>query len=234
MTPYKTVIVEAGIGCGKSTLVRELGHALGDTTLVLMEPDETNNANPYLTDFYQDMARYAFTMQVHLLQARWKQHKLAQHHVLNDVGHAVLDRSFYGDTCFAKLQLGAGFLTQREFSTYSSLYHAMTASVLLPNVCVRLLVDPAIALGRIAKRAELRAGRKCEVSIELDYLQALDDEITAMCNVLQGMGVSVINMPWDMDRDSPEDRRTAVRALAERIKKMKTVNRFLDLHRRTT
>lgn len=230
----KTVIVEGIIGAGKSVLAQELGRALGPNTLLLLEPDEKKNANPYLASFYTDRPRWAFTMQIHLLQARYAMHLQAQWHALNGYGHAVLDRSYFGDTAFARLQLKLGDMTQREFDTYSAIYHRMTASVLLPNVCVRLLVAPKVAQQRIMRRMESETGRKCESVIDIEYLEELDYQINYMTDVLRRQGVMVFDMPWDIDRLSESDRQQAVEGLAARIEGLAPVDFFLDLHRRTT
>ena len=231
---YKVTIVEGLIGVGKSTLSEELGTALGPGTLVMQEPDEKNNANPYLDDFYKDMHRWAFTMQVHLLEKRWRMHRLAQEYALAGKGHVVLDRSYFGDTAFAKLQEESGAMGQREFATYSALYHAMTEIVLLPNVCVRLLTSPEIAAKRIKKRAAGRKGRELEaVTVDIGYLHALDARITDMVEVLARQGVKILDVPWDVDQYTPSDRKTAVDALATRIKSYTPPDIFLDLHRRT-
>jgi deoxyadenosine kinase len=227
------VIVEGIIGAGKSSLTRELGVALGSNTLIQMEPDEAGDANPYLADFYGDPARWALVMQLHLLQARYRMHLHAQWHALSGRGHSVLDRSYFGDTCFARLQLRNGAMSQREFETYKALYHTMTASVLLPNVCVRLLVAPEIAKRRIEARMTERAGRRCESTIDLKYLVDLDREISHMVGVLRGQGVTVMDMPWDVDRESEEQRKAAVQSLACRIAEQDPPDAFLDLHRRT-
>lgn len=233
MMRHKVIIVEGIIGAGKSSLCRELAEALGPKTLLLMEPDEKDEANPYLADFYADPQRYALTMQVHLLQARYRQQLHAQWHVMSGRGHAVLDRSYFGDTCFARLQVKMGTMSSREFNTYKSIYHAMTASVLLPSLCVRLLVAPEISAERIRRRMEARDGRQCESVIDLKYLQDLDREISRMGNILRQMGVSVIDMPWDVDRDTEESRRVAIKSLAARIEDQEPIDEFLDLHRRT-
>ena len=233
MRRKKVVIVEGIIGAGKSVLTEELGLALGEKTLVLMEPDEKDDSNPYLSDFYSDAHRWAFIMQAHLLQARYRMHLHAQWHAMSNNGHAILDRSYFGDTCFARLQVRHGSMSKREFETYQNLYHAMTASVLLPNVCVRLLVGPEIANERISRRMEDRDGRKCEQAIDLQYLRDLDREISHMTGVLRQLGVTVIDMPWDVDRETVESRRSAVQSLASRIEELEAPDFFLDLHRRT-
>jgi deoxyadenosine/deoxycytidine kinase len=231
--PGKVIIVEGIIGAGKSSLTKELSVALGRNTLTLMEPDEKDEANPYLADFYEDPRRWAFTMQVHLLQARYRMHLNAQWHAINSQGHAVLDRSYFGDTAFARLQLKTGAMSQMEFNTYQSIYHAMTASVLLPNVCVQLVVSPETAQKRISRRMELETGRKCESVIELPYLQSLSKEIDNMVGVLSQQGVTVLSLPWDVDLDSPDLRREFVSKIATQILDLKPADMFLDLHRRT-
>jgi len=231
--PGKVVIVEGIIGAGKSSLSRELAEALGSDTLILMEPDEKDDSNPYLSNFYSDQNRWAFTMQVHLLQARYRMHLNAQWHAINRQGNAILDRSYFGDTAFARLQVKTGAMSKREFDTYQSIYHAMTASVLLPNVCVQLVVSPETAQRRIQRRMEMETGRKCESVIDLDYLHSLSREIGHMVGVLAQQGVTVLSLPWDMDLASPELRKASVNKIAKQIHDLKPADLFLDLHRRT-
>ena len=226
------VIVEGIIGAGKSTLSQELGKALGPGTLTLMEPDEQGNANPYLADFYGDKGRWSFTMQVHLLGMRYRMQLAAQWHAMNGRGHALLDRSFYGDTCFARLMNRTGEVSEREFETYRVLYQSMTTAVLLPSVCVRLRVDPAVAADRIARRAEEREGRKSEKVIDLRYLEDLDREIDLTVGVLQQQGVRVLEVPWTEDRRTPEHRSTDIRVLAANITEVAPPDLFHLHHKR--
>jgi len=229
----KVVIIEGLIGSGKTTLSRELGQALGPQTLTLFEPDEKGGKNPYLADYYEEPARWSFTLQVHQLAARFRMHLQAQWHAMQGFGHAVLDRSYFGDTAFARLQLKSGLMSQREFDSYSALYHGMTASVLLPTICIRVLASPEICNERVAKRMESETGRACESAIDLDYLRGLELEIDHMVGVLRQQGVVVWDVPWDEERESAEQRKSAVEALAARIKNLQPPDLFLDLHRRT-
>lgn len=227
------VAVDGLIGCGKSTLVNELGVALGPTCLIMQEPDERSGANPYLADYYKEPTKWALTMQVHLLAMRFRMHMHAQWHAMQGYGPAIIDRPYQGDTCFARLQLKRGIMAQREFDSYQLIYHAMTASVLQPTVFIRVLASPTVCQERIAKRLELRDGRKCESGISLDYLQDLDRELDHMISVLKYQGVIVFDVPWAADRDSPETRKQTVEDLAERILAIAPPDIFLDLHRRT-
>lgn len=225
------VIVEGLIGAGKSTLTQELGQALGADTLTLMEPDERDNANPYLADFYGDKDRWAFTMQVHLLGVRYRMQLRAQWHAMGGRGHAVCDRSYYGDTCFARLMHKTGQISEREFNTYQHLYQTMTAGILLPSVCVRLHTNPEIAAERIRSRAAEREGRRSELVIDLDYLRALDAEVDTTVHILRTQGVRVLDLHWDAHMDTPAKRAEPIRILAAQILGTPEPDLF-HLHRR--
>lgn len=217
---HHTIIIEGLMGAGKSTLATELGLVIGDTdskNLVLLEPDEEKNANPYLSQFYGDMARWAFPMQVHMLAKRYRHALQAQWHVMNDVGHAVCDKSLYGDTCFARLMFREGHITSVEMETYRLIYENFDANIKLPSVCVRLRMDPAVAHRRIKSRAQAREGRRFESEVSLDYLYALDHEIDVTVEALRERGVRILDIFWGEERASKEAREGVVRRLAEDI-----------------
>lgn len=217
----KVIIVTGIIGAGKSSLSRELAQELGG--LFLSEPDEkaaATGSNPYLSDFYADQSRWALTMQLHLLGIRYRMHQHAQWHAMSAGEHAVLDSSYWQDTAYARLQLVNGAMSQREYDTYTALYQAMTASVLLPNVCIRLKVSPEVAQRRVVSRMETQTGRTCENVIDLGYLRDLDTEVQRMVDALQTYGVDVIEVPWDEDRQTPEAREPIVTALAKAIRQV--------------
>lgn len=195
----KVIIIEGIIGAGKTTFAKALGKALGPNALTLLEPDEKEGANPYLADYYTDPKRWSFTMQAHLLGLRYRMHQHAQWHALNNHGHAILDRSYFGDTCFAHIQVKRGLMSQHEYETYCNLYKAMTASVMLPSVVINLNVKPETALARISKRMSEQTGRQCEATIPIDYLEELDDEIDRMCNVLADSGVDYARFDWNSE-----------------------------------
>jgi deoxyadenosine/deoxycytidine kinase len=235
MNHGKVVIVEGIIGAGKSSFSSELAGLLGEGTLYLPEPDEKNNANPYLSDFYTSPGRWAYTMQTHLLQARYKMHLHAQWHAMTTGGNAVLDRSYFGDTAFARLQLAMGDMSQTEFDTYQSIYHAMTASVLLPTVCIHLKVEPHIAQQRIVRRMEDQTGRRCEDVIDLTYLANLRKEEDAVINILGKQGVQILSLDWNDDRANPDLRSSVINETANLINEyIPEGDLFLNLHRRTT
>ena len=224
-------IVEGLIGAGKSSFTTELQDAVPGS-MALMEPDETDNGNPYLGSFYGDMERWAFTMQIHLLQARFRMHQNAQWMAMSGQGPIILDRSYFGDTAFARLQLLQGTMTPNEYETYRSIYSAMTASVLLPNICIHLKVSPEVAAERIDKRASERTGRVCEKVIELGYLQQLDAEINQMVNTLGSQGVKVIEVPYDLDRPDKNSRKPIIEKITNEIRNISAPDIF-ESHRRS-
>jgi len=109
----------------------------------------------------------------------------------------------------------------------------MTAHVMLPSVCVRVLASPEVCQARVQKRMETEKGRKCEEAISLQYLQGLEREIDHMVGVLRAMGVIIFDLPWDASRPDHESRQQTVKALAERIEALEPPDFFLDKHRRT-
>lgn len=224
-------IVEGLIGAGKSSFSEELKNEI-EGSIALMEPDEQNGANPYLANFYGDMERWAFTMQIHLLQARFRMHQHAQWMAMSGNGHVILDRSYFGDTAFARLQLYNGTMTSDEYETYRGIYSAMTASVLLPNVCVHLKVSPEVAAQRIDKRASERSGRLCEKVIDLGYLKHLDAEINQVVEVLGSQGVKVVEVPYDLDRPDKSSRTSIIKKVAAEIRNISTPDLF-ESHRRS-
>jgi len=147
------------IGAGKTTLATALGKRLG--LPVYYEP-VTNNE--YLADFYKDIKKYSFNMQVYLLNERFKQQQ-----VIIWQGHGgVQDRTIYEDSIFAKMLCESGLMDQRDYRTYLRLFQHMSNFMKKPNIIVHLDVMPEESLRRIHSRA-----RGCESGITLEYLTNL-------------------------------------------------------------
>jgi deoxyadenosine kinase len=147
------------IGAGKSSLATALGEELGMP--VYYEPVADNE---YLDDFYADMARYGFALQVHLLNKRFRQQ---QEIVWSEKG-AVQDRTIYEDAVFARMLADDGLMERRDYETYLGLFSTMAHFMQRPDVIVYLDVSPEESLRRIRLRR-----RECEGGITLEYLTKL-------------------------------------------------------------
>ena len=150
------------IGAGKSTLAAALGDATG--LPVYYEPIAEVSTNSYLADFYDDMPKYSFGLQIHLLNKRFRQQ---QEIVWSDKG-AIQDRSIYEDAVFARVLADDGLMDPRDYETYVSLFASMSRFMQRPDVIVYLDVSPEESLRRIRSRQ-----RDCESGMTLDYLVKL-------------------------------------------------------------
>lgn len=160
------ILIEGGIGLGKTTLAEALGKKLG--AKVLFEPAE--GVNPYLEDYYSDPAAYAFKIQVFLLWRRFRAHSLAQALVMQGECSVISDRSYYGDRAFARVQHDLGFFDDRDLETYTELHRDMGRSLVMPTCVILLDGDVDLAFSRISSR-----GRGCEVGMSKEYWQAVQD-----------------------------------------------------------
>lgn len=155
------VLVAGNIGVGKSTLVKVMHERLG------WEPFyEAVLDNPYLTDFYADMPRWAFPSQVFFLTRRLQAH----HQLLTRPGVIVQDRSVYEDAeIFARNLYLQGRMSERDYATYSDLYNVLKLFLPPPHLVVYLEASVETLVNRIALR-----GRDYEKKIERDYLAQLN------------------------------------------------------------
>lgn len=209
------IIVEGNIGAGKSTFAQHLAKALDGEYL----PEPADGTNPYLADYYRDPARWAFEMQMFLLTRRYRAQKYAQGKVRHKGGFVVLDRSYYGDVCFANVQRQLGYFSERDYNTYLSHHTDMKVNLEPPAVAIFLCVDTSVCKERINKRLSEKEGRKCESGITLDYLDKLDNEIRALADSMRGNTI-VKELPWTAER-SDETIGRACEAFAFDIKARK-------------
>jgi deoxyadenosine kinase len=120
--------------------------------------------NVYLKDFYTDMKRYAFPMQIYLLNKRFKQ----QQQIVWSGAGGVQDRTIYEDSVFAKMLCEGGYMEEREYETYLELFQNMSNFMKKPNIIVHLDLTPEESHRRIQLR-----NRDCEKGITVDYLKDL-------------------------------------------------------------
>lgn len=155
------VVVAGNIGSGKTTLTKKLSERLG------WKPHfESVQDNPYLSDFYQDMARWSFPLQVYFLNHRFNTHKLIE----TLPASSVQDRSIYEDAnIFARALYEQGKLDERDYVNYTNLYNSMIQYLNPPTLMIFL----KRSVPRLIERIKLR-GRDYEQAIPQDYLESLN------------------------------------------------------------
>ncbi len=153
------IAIEGVIGVGKSTLARLLAQRL-NAELLLEEVEE----NPFLAEFYEDRARYAFQTQMHFLFSRYQQqHGLRQTDLF--VQRVVSDYLFQKDRIFANLNLN-----ERELVLYEKIVRELEGEIPRPDVVVYLQANTETLVGRIRQR-----GRPFEKQMDREYLKALNE-----------------------------------------------------------
>ncbi len=158
----KHIAIAGNIGAGKTTLTGLLAKHFGWE--VHYEDTETN---PYLGDFYDDMHRWSFNLQIYFLNSRYRQ--------IVDIQRGdqtiIQDRTIYEDAfIFAPNLHEMGLMAKRDFENYFSLFETMSAQVNPPDLLIYLEADISTLVGNIQKR-----GRDYEGSISIDYLKKLNE-----------------------------------------------------------
>ena len=155
------IVIAGNIGSGKSTLTAMLAKHYG------WEPRyETVAENPYLEDYYRDLHRWSFNMEVFFLKERFRD--------LIDIAHAdhtiIQDRSiFEGVYVFMANNKAMGNLSDRDYETFMELFEQMMTVVHVPDLMIYLRASVAHLVGNIQKR-----GRNYEQQIQLEYLENLN------------------------------------------------------------
>lgn len=158
--------VAGNIGAGKTTLTYLLAKYFGFETLF-----EDNEQNPYLMDFYSDMPRWSFNLQVSFLQSRLK--KLIQ--IRSQDRNVIQDRTIYEDAqIFAPNLHAMGLMETRDYETYKELFETITELIQPPDLLIYLRADIPTLVEQIQSR-----GRNYEDSIRLDYLKRLNERYEA-------------------------------------------------------
>ena len=154
------VAVAGNIGSGKSSLTRMLSQHYGWKSFY-----ESVDDNPYLADFYKDMNRWSFNLQVYFLSKRFNDHK----RIVDGVESVIQDRSIYEDAeIFAKNLNLIGKMDQRDYTNYVDLYKVMMQYLQPPDLLIFLDARIETLLKQIARR-----GRDYEQSIPRSYLEHL-------------------------------------------------------------
>ena len=156
------IAIAGNIGSGKTTLTRLLSQHYG------WEPKyEDVDVNPYISDFYNDMQRWSFNLQIYFLNKRFQ----GVVDIHNSSRNVVQDRTIYEDArIFAPNLHAMGLMSTRDFENYKSLFDLMISLVRPPDLLIYLKSSIPTLVSQIQKR-----GRVYESGIRLDYLQGLND-----------------------------------------------------------
>ena len=157
------IAIAGNIGSGKTTLAEKLARHFNWKA----ELESVEN-NPYLKDFYENMEKWAFHLQIHFLNSRFSQIKKIRNNHNNTV---IQDRTIYEDAyIFAKNLFKIGKLNERDYNNYLGVFESMIKIVEAPDLLIYLKADIPKLVERIQKR-----GRDYENAIRLDYLKTLNE-----------------------------------------------------------
>jgi deoxyadenosine/deoxycytidine kinase len=187
------IAITGNIGAGKTTLARKLSEHYKWGVLY-----EAVEGNPYLADFYEDMARWSFNLQVFFLNSRFSQaQKIRSMHYQT----VIQDRTIYEDAfIFAKNLADSGFMEARDYQNYLMMYQTITNAISPPDIIVYLKADLPKLRRQIQKR-----GREFEQTISDGYLLNLNELYENFANTYIDGTLLTIDVN-DLDFESnPED-----------------------------
>ena len=157
------IAIAGNIGSGKTTLTKMLAARYGWTPKF-----ESVDFNPYLSDFYEDMSRWSFNLQIYFLNKRFKD--VVDISKTDDI--IIQDRTIYEDArIFAPNLHDMGLMSSRDFQNYSDLFNLMMSLVGNPDLLIYLRSSIPNLVAQIQKR-----GREYEKGIRIDYLTGLNEK----------------------------------------------------------
>ena len=193
-------IASAGnIGSGKTTLTKLLAARYGWTPR--FEPVDNN---PYLEDFYHDMNRWSFNLQVYFLNKRFKEVV----EISKSTDTIIQDRTIYEDACiFAPNLHDQGYMSDRDFKNYTDLFNLMMSLVKRPQLMIYIRSSIPTLVKHIEKR-----GRDYEKSIRIDYLTGLQKRYDDWLSTYDGELITI-----DGDKINFEDSKEDFRKITDMI-----------------
>jgi deoxyadenosine/deoxycytidine kinase len=186
------IAVAGNIGSGKTTLTSLLAkHYKWETHF------EDVEQNPYLNDFYEDMQRWSFNLQIYYLNSRFTQIQ----EIKESNKNVIQDRTIYEDAyIFAPNLHSMGLMTTRDFENYFSLFNLMESFISAPDLLIYLRASVPTLVNQIQKR-----GREYEESIRLDYLKRLNERYEAWISTYDKGKILIVDVDTNNFNESAED-----------------------------
>ena len=184
--------IAGNIGSGKTTLTGLLAKHYNYEAQY-----EDVDDNPYLDDFYEEMQRWSFNLQVYFLRSRFEQVIRVREENLN----VIQDRTIYEDAnIFAPNLHAMGLMTARDYNSYSGLFELMERNLQAPDLLIYLRASVPTLVDHIQMR-----GREYENSIRIDYLRRLNERYEAWINTYDKGKVLIINVDKNKFPENAED-----------------------------
>ena len=198
------IAIAGNIGCGKTTLTEILTERYGAKAYY------EDVDNPYINDFYEDMNRWAFQLQVYFLGSRIQQTM----NMLSDGSeHIFQDRTIYEDAhIFAGNLHQMGLMSSRDFGTYMKLFDISSNLIPKPDLLIYLKASVPTLVSQIRRR-----GRDYEQNIDSEYLQRLNDKYNDWIDNGYDGEIFVI----DKDKDDFVENESVLAGLYERLEQIR-------------
>lgn len=188
----KHIAIAGNIGAGKTTLTSLLAKHYKWTAQF-----ESVENNPYLADFYNDMQRWSFNLQIYFLNSRLKQLLEVQ----NSESTIIQDRTIYEDAhIFAPNLHEMGLMSSRDFENYAHFFKTIKSMVKPPDLMIYLKASIPTLVDQIQRR-----GREYEDNIRLDYLKRLNEHYSHWVSNYKDGKLLIIDIDNTNFADKPED-----------------------------
>lgn len=194
------IAIAGNIGAGKTTLVTKLAKHYGWEAHF-----EAVDENPYLSDFYQDMSKWSFPLQIFFLHSRFNQVRF-----IREASNTIIqDRTIYEDAYIFALNLrDSGFLSKRDFENYFSLFKSMTTVIQPPDLLIYLRAGIPKLTEQISKR-----GRDYETSISIKYLEDLNRHYESWISEYKDGKLLIVDVNKADFVNNPEDMHSIVKRI---------------------
>lgn len=191
------IAVAGNIGAGKTTLTTLIAKHYG------WEPHfEDVEDNPYINDFYEDMQRWSFNLQIYFLNNRFN--TIMQ--IRNSGKTIIQDRTIYEDAyIFAPNLHAMGLMSTRDFDNYTRLFNSLNTFIQPPDLMIYLRASIPTLVNHIQMR-----GREYEDSIRLDYLKRLNERYEAWISTYNKGKLLILNIDDLNIHENPEDLGTVI------------------------